>query len=358
VERVRSPADNAPADNSPADRRHDRVYRLLKLVHALFWSAAMLVFTVLVLLSPTLGYDWVQASMGGAMLAGVGLICSLVAGFPLAVMGSPRGIALRTLGVLVTWFVLYAGYMYRLFGSEGLRTMGIESTLVLMVVLLSGWMAVAFLARGSIALYDESLRAERAVADAREQRLARLRSQLAPHFIGNALNAIAARIDEAPRAAQRMTSDLADLVRDALKDLGDRGTVSEELERLSPYLALERARFEDQLELELRVDPAVLDAELPPLLLQPLVENAIRHGIPEAGAPLSVCIELQRGARGELIASVANPGQLSPPSPASGVGVENVRRRLQELYPNQHEFTLSERDGRVCARLCIWSTAA
>jgi two-component system, LytTR family, sensor kinase len=104
----------------------------------------------------------------------------------------------------------------------------------------------------------------------------------------------------------------------------------------------------------------VLEAELPPLLLQPLVENAIRHGVAKAGAPLSVCIELQRGSRGELIASVNNPGQLAVASPASGsgVGVENVRRRLRELYPDQHEFSLSEHDGRVYARLCIWSSAA
>jgi two-component system LytT family sensor kinase len=70
---------------------------------------------------------------------------------------------------------------------------------------------------------------------------------------------------------------LADLVRDALRDPGDHGSVRQELDRLQPYLALEQARFEDQLALELHVDPEVLDTSLPPLLLQTLVENAIRH---------------------------------------------------------------------------------
>jgi sensor histidine kinase YesM len=348
------------AARTPAEDRHGRMHRLMKLAHALFWAAAMLVFTSLIRLSPVLGYDWLQAGMGGAILAGLGLLCSLAAGFPIAILGPPRAVLARTLLVLVAWFGLYSGYIYRVLGPEGMRSETLFPTLVLMLVLLSGWVAVAFLTRGSIALYDEALRAERAVADAREQRLARLRSQLAPHFIGNALNAIAARIDEAPAAAQRMTADLADLVRDALSDPGDQGTVSEELARLAPYLALERARFENQLELELRVDPEVLDAELPPLLLQPLVENAIRHGAPAAGEPLAVCIELGRGARGELVASVANPGHLSvtTPSRGSGVGVENVRRRLSELYPERHEFTLSEREGRVVARLSIWRPAA
>lgn len=336
------------------------MYRLMKLAHGLFWAAVMVFFATLIRLSPVLGYDWLQASMGGAILAGLGLLCSFVVGFPAAMLATPRAVVSRTLLVLVAWFGLYSGYIYRVLGPEGMRSETLYPTLVVMVLLLSGWVAVALVTRGSLALHDEALRAERALSDAREQRLARLRSQLAPHFIGNALNAIAARIDEAPSAAQRMTADLADLVREALKDPGDRGTVREELARLAPYLALERARFESQLEIELRVDPGVLDAELPPLLLQPLVENAVRHGTPAAGEPLAVCIELSRGARGELVASVVNPGQLSLAAPprGSGVGLENVRRRLSELYPERHELTLSERDGRVYARISIGKTAA
>jgi histidine kinase len=345
-----------------AELRHGSVYQLLRMAHALFWSAAAIIFTTLILLSPVLRLDLAQALVGGTTLAGIGLLCSLLVGFPLAVVRTARGIVLRTLLLLAAWFALFAGFSYRMRGAEGLARETLYPTLFIMVLLLAGWVAIAFLARGAAALQEQAVRAERALADARGERLARLRSQLAPHFIGNALNAIASRIDDAPQAAQRMTADLADLVRDALRDLGDEGTVAEEIERLRPYLALEQARFEDRLELELKIDPAVLQASLPPLLLQPLVENAIRHGAPEVeGAPLSVCIELGRGPGGELLARVTNPGHLANAaarSPDAGVGLENVRRRLRELYPSQHELALSEHDGLVEARLRLWSHAA
>jgi LytS/YehU family sensor histidine kinase len=101
---------------------------------------------------------------------------------------------------------------------------------------------------------------------------------------------------------------LADLVRDALRDPGDHGSVRQELDRLQPYLALEQARFEDQLALELHVDPEVLDTSLPPLLLQTLVENAIRHGSAEPGCPLAVRIEMD-----EVRAVSSRPASRKPP---------------------------------------------
>ncbi len=345
-----------------AELRQRSVYQLLRMAHGLFWSAAAILFTTAILLSPVLRLDLTEALMGGASLAGIGLLCSLLVGFPLAVMRTGKGVVLRTLLLLVAWFALFAILSYRTRGAEGLSEETLYPTLLFMIMLLASWLAIAFLARGAAALHEHAMRAERALADARGERLARLRSQLAPHFIGNALNAIASRIDDAPQAAQRMTADLADLVRDALRDLGDEGTVAEELERLRPYLALEQARFEDRLQLQLKVDPAVLQAPLPPLLLQPLVENAIRHGVPEVeGAALAVHVELGRGPGGELLARVTNPGQLSngpASSPDAGVGLENVRRRLRELYPNRHELALSESDGLVQARLSLWSDAA
>jgi hypothetical protein len=342
----------------PPEAHSARIDRLLRRSHALFWLAAAIVFTLLIRLAP-LGYDTVQAAMGGALLAGEGVFCSFVVGFPGAIRRSERQVALRALLVLALWFGLFTADSYRAFGAPALAPSRLFPTLVLMAVLLAAWVAIGFVARSAIAVHEEALRAERAVADARGERLARLRSQLAPHFIGNALNAIAARIDEAPEAAQRMTADLADLVRNALRDLGDEGTLREELERLEPYLALERARFEDRLELELQVEPEALDAELPPLLLQPLVENAIRHGVPAAGSPLSVRVELARRPGG-LVATVSNPGRLGPAplDGSAGVGVENVRRRLHELYPGRHELTIVERDGQVHARLALWSEAA
>jgi hypothetical protein len=341
----------------PEDWSHG-IHHLLRVAHALFWWAAALIFSTLILASPVLDYDLYQACMGGALLAFMGFSSSLVFGFPAAALRTRWSLARRTAGVLALWFGLFAGYRYRFGGAAALGSATLLPTFVLMLILLCCWAAMALFAQGAVALEGQALRAERALADAREQRLARLRSQLAPHFICNALNAIAARIEEAPQTAQRMMADLADLVRDALGDLGDRGTVGEELARLQPYLALERARFEDRLELDVQVDPEVLEASLPPLLLQPLVENAIRHGVAEPGTVLEVRIAIGRGPRGELDARVSNTGRLAADSSrvaGSGVGVENVRRRLGELYPNRHEFTLVEREGTVVAHLRLWS---
>jgi two-component system sensor histidine kinase AlgZ len=289
----------------------------------------------------------------------MGVVSSLCAGFPAAVLRTRRSVASRAGVLLLIWFGLFVGWTYHFGGRQALGSATLVPTFVSMVVVACGWAALALLVQSAVALQGQALRVERALADVREQRLARLRSQLAPHFICNALNAIAARVEEAPQTAQRMMSDLADLVRDALLDPGDSGTVREELARLEPYLALERARFEDHLALELRVDPDVLERDLPPLLLQPLVENAIRHGVAAPGCPLEVRLELSRGPGGELEARVTNPGHLGASNaPGQGVGVENVRRRLRELYPNQHELTLIEEQGHVVARLLLWSLPA
>jgi len=345
-------------ESSRAEGRAESVDRLLVVAHAAFWWASAVIFSTLIWASPALGYDLVQAALGGALLAAMGVVSSLVAGFPRAALLAPQSVVLRTSLVLLLWFGVFAGYTYRFGGSSALVASTLVPTLVLMIVLLGSWAAVALLVQSAIAREGQALRVERALADVREQRLARLRSQLAPHFICNALNAIATRVDEAPRAAQRMLADLGDLVRDALQDPGDRGTVRDELTRLEPYLQLERARFEDQLALELAAAPEVLDHDLPPLLLQPLVENAIRHGTAAPGHPLAVRIELCRGAGGELVASVTNPGRLGASArPGQGVGVENVRRRLRELYPGRHELALFEDQGRVVASLRLWDAA-
>ncbi len=105
-----------------------------------------------------------------------------------------------------------------------------------------------------------------------------------------------------------MTADLADLIRDALQDLGDEGTIGREMERLTTYLAVEKSRFEDQLQLTLTVSPAVLTEPCPPLLLLPLLENAVRHGSRSTAEPLWVRLQIEPGGAGEVRISVSNPG--------------------------------------------------
>ncbi|MBL8684717.1 MAG: histidine kinase [Myxococcales bacterium] len=187
------------------------------------------------------------------------------------------------------------------------------------------------------------------LASLRETQLHALRWQLNPHFLFNALNTISTRIDEDPRAAQSMIADLAALLRDSL-DSPDVGTVDDEARRIELYFRLQRARFEDGLRCELSVDPAARAEALPPLLLQPLVENAVLHGMRHA-CPASVTVNVRRDGE-RLSICVSNTGSLADATSA-GVGVANVRRRLELFAPGRHTFELREADGIVRATITI-----
>jgi two-component system LytT family sensor kinase len=165
-----------------------------------------------------------------------------------------------------------------------------------------------------------------------EARLLALTMQLQPHFLFNTLNAISALIHEDPDAADRMLARLGDLLRLTLLG-GEQAEVPlrQELELLKRYLAIEEVRFADRLRVRLDVAPAALDARVPSLLLQPLVENAIRHGI------------ARRGGRGRLDVSgsvddarlrlvVRNDGPALQTPLLEGLGLRNTRARLEELY--------------------------
>ncbi|MGH7566564.1 MAG: sensor histidine kinase [Gemmatimonadota bacterium] len=171
-----------------------------------------------------------------------------------------------------------------------------------------------------------------------------LRTQLQPHFLFNTLHAISSLMDDDVRAARRMIARLADLLRTTL-DTGDQQEVSllRELETLQLYLDIERERFSDRLRVELEVRPDVLEARVPNLLLQPLVENAIRHGI----APLHKggCVTVSASRKeGRLLLSVEDDGagHGNGGQPREGVGLRNTRARLERLYPDSHDLTIEQ----------------
>ncbi len=172
-------------------------------------------------------------------------------------------------------------------------------------------------------------RALESQVSAREAELRALRAQLNPHFLFNSLNSINALVGTDPEGARRMCERLGEFMRRTLA-LGARDSVplGEELALVDRYLEIEQVRFGDRLSLERAVDPSALNCLVPPLLLQPLVENAIKHGVQDALVGGAVRLEARReGAR--LLLAVENP--LDPDAPArrgEGVGLENVRRRL------------------------------
>ncbi len=168
-----------------------------------------------------------------------------------------------------------------------------------------------------------------------------LKMQLQPHFLFNTLNAISALIHQDVEIADRMIARLGELLRTTLENAGTQEvTLHQELEFIAPYLEIEQARLGPRLSLRIDVDPAVMDALVPNLFLQPLVENAIRHGIaPQAGLGW-IEITAARSESSLLLHVRDNGGGLSS-NYREGVGVSNTRARLQQLYGAAQTLTLS-----------------
>lgn len=176
-----------------------------------------------------------------------------------------------------------------------------------------------------------------------------LTMQLQPHFLFNTLHAISSLMNEDIQAARRMVSRLSELLRQTLERVGvQRVTLRDELAFLSSYLEIEQTRFQDRLLVSYAVDQNLLDASVPNLVLQPLVENAIRHGIlprPEGGR-LEISARMV-GVRLRLEVSDDGVGLGSNVSGGfrEGMGLSNIRKRLQQLYGKDGGLRLSTRHG-------------
>lgn len=204
---------------------------------------------------------------------------------------------------------------------------------------------------------QEQLRAERLRADLASAQLRALTLQLQPHFLFNALNAVGALIiTERNREAFEVVGRLGDLLR-ALLAIERREEVSlrEELELAQSYVGIEQARLGDRLRVRWEIAPDLGNAQVPPMLLQPLVENAVRHGIARASAPGNLTISASRVGT-QLVLEVRDDG----PGPASatvvdtdraGLGLENTRRRLTHLYGDACRLGLSREASWTCVRV-------
>ena len=195
-------------------------------------------------------------------------------------------------------------------------------------------------------LYNERrLRAAQLEAGLAEARLEALRSQLQPHFLFNALNAIAELVHVDPAAAERTLVRLSELLRLALEAEGrQRVPLRDELRFTDAYLAIEQERFRDRLRIERAVDDDALDALVPQLVLQPLVENALVHGIgPRAGAGL---VRITARRDGDVLrVEVEDDGRGVPAQPVERVGLGNTRGRLAQLYGERARLVLEPRAG-------------
>jgi two-component system LytT family sensor kinase len=171
-----------------------------------------------------------------------------------------------------------------------------------------------------------------------------LKQQLQPHFLFNALNAMAALVETDPPAAQRMISGLGDLIRLSLESGGDQEvSLRQELAVLDHYIAIQRMRFEDRLVIVTDVEEQVRDALVPALILQPLVENAIKYGLSRHAGPGRIEVRAWRDGDSLALAVIDDGPGLQGKAVESlveRVGVGNARARLMYLYGEQHTFTI------------------
>jgi sensor histidine kinase YesM len=187
-----------------------------------------------------------------------------------------------------------------------------------------------------------------------------LKMQLHPHFLFNTLHSISALVHRDPDAADRMIARLGDFLRLTLENSGAAEvSLQKELEFLTCYLEIERVRFQDRLTTSVEVEPSALDSPVPNLILQPIVENALRHGVAQSSAPGRVEISAKR-ENGSLRIRVRDNGPGlnrvtgSREAFKEGVGLSNTRARLEQLYGESHRFEMSDApDGGLLVTMVI-----
>jgi two-component system, LytTR family, sensor kinase len=361
---VTHPAITASASPPPSGRGLSAPWRAAArwaLIDVGCWSAVTLIFA---------GQQWVVSGWGGVHQSFVALLveevamwapCAVLA--PLVVLLTLRArggagdgrqaIAMHVVGALL--FAVLGGLTMGALDwvlshqdvHAGFRTVvghdiveQLTSFLLIYGLIVAAVQAVAY-GRESRERQLAAVRLQRELAEAR---LNAVTTQLQPHFLFNTLNAVSVLVRSDPARAERTIGRLSDLLRYALTSVDDtRTTVHEEVRFLQKYVEIQQARFGDRLRVSIAVDARAEGAVVPRLLLQPLVENAIRHGISPRAAPGHVEIRVSReGARVRVVVSDDGVG-LSAVAVREGVGLTATRARLRQEYDADYEFTLGSR---------------
>jgi two-component system LytT family sensor kinase len=232
--------------------------------------------------------------------------------------------------VIIYWMIVGAGYAfeyYRRFREQQLQAARLE------------------------------LRATQLESQLAQAQLQALKMQLHPHFLFNTLHAISALMDDDIKGARRMIARLSELLRLTLESVGQQEVaLREELEALERYLEIEQIRFQDRLTVRLAVAPETLDASVPNLILQPIVENAIRHGIAPRSSAGRIEIRAER-RDGMIELQVIDDGPGLQPDDGElkeGIGLANTRARLRQLYGDEHRIEIKDVDeGGLAVKLSI-----
>lgn len=228
------------------------------------------------------------------------------------------------------------------------------TSMTLNVLLFAGTVAAVWAIEAAHVSRERAQREARLEARLSETRLQLLRMQLHPHFLFNALNAVSALASSDRTAAANMLERLEEFFRFSVEGgLSQEIRLDEELKFIESYLAIEKVRFGDRLQVEFEVDPETLPLFVPSLILQPLVENAIRHGISPRLQQGSVVIRTSVVDR-QLILEVDDDGVGLRMPVKEGVGIANTRNRMEHLYGRRQSLSIGPRDeAGVSVRLVI-----
>jgi two-component system LytT family sensor kinase len=187
----------------------------------------------------------------------------------------------------------------------------------------------------------------------KESQLNTLKGQINPHFMFNSLNNIRGLMLEDVEKSREMITRLSEMLRYSLsKSATDKITLQEELEMVENYIALSKIQFEDRLAFESIVDDMLLKEEIPPMIIQMLVENAVKHGISNQKKGGKVTVQILK-KNDELFIQVSNTGKIHATKESTKVGLKNIQNRLTLLYGNKAHFSLIDRDNEVVANIKI-----
>jgi len=282
---------------------------------------------------------------------------------------APRNIALYFVaGIFLS---VIHGVLYLIFAINipGLMTEGqintIEDFLSTFVGLAHAWRFLSFgfliVASHAYDYYRLSIEREKRAVQLQvqltEAKLNALKMQLHPHFLFNTLNAITVLIDENPAAAKTTLSYLSDLLRLALDNVGTQEVaLKREMEFLDYYLRIQKIRYGDRLTVHQELPPETLNAAVPYLILQPLVENALKYGIDTLPGPGAITISAER-KNGRLVLRVndSGPGRRDQhgPAPGLGIGLANTKARLTQLYGSEQSVEMSPGTDEIGTNLTI-----
>lgn len=337
---------------------------LLQNQHCLFWLLQLagwsgwcvsFYFGVVVFSRPPAGYELYLA-----LISITGLLITLAlralyrATWNKALWQRALSVLLGAYAASVAWIVVRHSIFRSMFPDE--RSMakpeapewlGFFSGTISAFWVMLVWSALYFGIKYYLLMQEEQQRSLKALSMANESQLKMLRYQLNPHFLFNTLNAISTLIlAQETRQANKMVTGLSRFLRYSLdNDPMQTVTVAEEIEAVQLYLDIEKVRFEERLRLHLRVEPDAREALMPSLLLQPLVENAIKYAIAAAidGGGIEISAEVEGD---DLVLRVADDGPgLKPGSGQTGrgggVGLRNCRERLEQLYGDRQSFRLA-----------------